>query len=58
MGGTLRPPANAVGLESFTVTIPDAAAWAQAVERTGATVTGGIATASDPDGIQVVLARS
>ena len=56
--GRMPPPANAVGLESFTVTIPDALAWAQAVERTGATVTGGIATASDPDGIQVVLAQN
>ncbi len=46
--GHSSPPANAVGLESFTVTIPDAAAWAQAVERTGATITGEIATASDP----------
>ncbi len=55
--GRTPPPADAVGLESFTVTIPDALAWAQAVERTGATVTGEIATASDPDGIQVVLAQ-
>ncbi len=56
--GRMPPPANAVGLESFTVTIPDPLAWAQAVERTGATVTGEIATVSDPDGIQVVLAQN
>lgn len=56
--GRMPPPANAVGLESFTVTIPDPLAWAQAVERTGAIVTGSSATVSDPDGIQVVLAQS
>ncbi len=55
--GRTPPPANAVGLESFTVTIPDAAAWAQAIERTGANVTDDAAIARDIDGNQVILAR-
>ncbi|MFN8560415.1 MAG: VOC family protein [Anaerolineae bacterium] len=53
--GRMPPPANAVGLESFTVAIPGEAAWRQAVERTGATVDGHIARATDPDGGTVLL---
>lgn len=56
-GGT-PPPENAVGLESYTITIPDEAAWMQAVERTGATpLADGRAVARDPDNIPVVLER-
>jgi catechol 2,3-dioxygenase len=55
--GKTPAPANAVGLDSFTVTIPDANAWSQAVERTGATVTGESASVSDPDGNMVVLTQ-
>lgn len=53
--GRTPPPANAVGLESFTVAIPGEAAWRQAVERTGASVNGDIARATDPDGGTVLL---
>lgn len=53
--GRMPPPANAVGLESFTVAIPGEAAWRQAVERTGATIDGHIARATDPDGGTVLL---
>ncbi|MCC6801517.1 MAG: VOC family protein [Anaerolineae bacterium] len=53
--GRTPPPANAVGLESFTVAIPGEAAWRQVVERTGATVSGGIASVTDPDGTTILL---
>ena len=56
--GKTPPPANAVGLESFTVTIPDPAGWAQAVERTGALVAGSSASVRDPEGNTVILAKS
>ena len=58
--GRMPPPANAVGLELFTVAIPDAVGWAQAVERTGAVVDaddGNTATVRDPDNILVVLSK-
>jgi catechol 2,3-dioxygenase len=55
--GKNAPPANAVGLESFTVVIPDAAAWQQVVARSGATVEGDTASVRDPDGTLVVLAK-
>jgi len=55
--GKTPPPANAVGLESFTVTIPDEDAWQQAVERTGATVEGNSASVRDPEGNTIILAR-
>ncbi len=56
--GKTLPPVNAVGLESFTVTIPDDQAWAQAIERTGATVEGETASIRDADGNTVILAKS
>jgi len=56
--GKNPPPANAVGLESFTVTIPDEAGWLQAVERTGATIEGNSASVRDPEGNTVILAKA
>ena len=56
--GKTPPPVNAVGLESFTITIPDDQAWSQAVERTGAVIAGDSASAPDPDGNTVILAKS
>lgn len=56
--GRLPPPPNAAGLESFTITIPDADGWAQAVERTGAAVSGDAATLRDPDGNTVLLTQA
>ena len=53
--GKTPPPANAVGLESWTLTIPGASEWAQAVERTGATVEGTTASVSDPEGNLLLL---
>ena len=53
--GRTPPPANAVGLESFTIAIPGEAAWRQAVERTGASVDGDCASVRDPDGNRVIL---
>jgi hypothetical protein len=53
----MPPPANAVGLENFTVAIPGEAAWQQAVERTGATVDGDRATVADQDGNRIVLQK-
>jgi catechol 2,3-dioxygenase len=54
--GRTPPPPNAVGLESFTVTIPGEAAWRQAVERAGASITANdLATAVDPDRNTVLL---
>jgi catechol 2,3-dioxygenase len=55
--GRMPPPANAVGLENFTVAIPGEAAWRQAVERTGATVDGDRATVADQDGNRIVLQK-
>ena len=57
--GKTPPPANAVGLESFTVAIPGEAGWAQAVERTGATRRqASSASVRDPDGNTVILRKS
>jgi catechol 2,3-dioxygenase len=56
--GKIPPPANAVGLESFTVTIPGEDAWQQAVERTGATVEGESASVRDPEGNTIILAKA
>jgi len=53
--GPLPPPANAVGLESFTIAIPGEAAWRQVVERMGAAISDGIASVADPDGNTVLL---
>lgn len=53
--GRMPPPANAVGLESFTVAIPGEAPWRQVIERTGATVNGKIASVLDSDGNTVLL---
>lgn len=56
--GRTPPPANAVGLESYTVVIPGEAAWKEAVERTGAVVDGTSASVRDPDGTTVILAKA
>ncbi len=53
--GRTPPPANAVGLESFTVAIPGESAWRAAVERAGAVVSEDIASVRDPDGTTVLL---
>lgn len=55
--GKLPPPANAVGLEDWTIVIPGEDAWAQAVTRTGATIEGENAIVRDPDSIMLVLAK-
>lgn len=55
--GRLAPPANATGLDSWTIIIPGEDAWQQAAERTGATIDGDSATVRDPDGNTLVLAR-
>ncbi|MEP7292966.1 MAG: VOC family protein [Chloroflexota bacterium] len=55
--GKMPPPANAVGLEDWTLVIPGEEAWAQAVERTGAVVEGDLASVRDPDGNRLVLAK-
>jgi catechol 2,3-dioxygenase len=55
--GRLAPPANATGLDSWTIVIPGEDAWRQAAERTGATIEGDNATVRDPDGNTLVLAR-
>ena len=56
--GRTPPPANAVGLESYTIVIPDAAAWQAAAERTGAVIDGNSASVSDPDGTTVILQKA
>lgn len=62
--GRTPPPANAVGLASYTIVIPDADAWQAAVERTGAVITpdSGSPTSSasvrDPDGTTVILTQA
>ena len=53
--GRTPPPANAVGLENYTIVIPGEAAWKEAAERTGAAVDGSTATVRDPDGTTVIL---
>jgi len=55
--GRTPPPANAVGLESWTLVIPGDEAWAQAVQRTGAVIDGDTATIRDPDGTTLILAK-
>jgi catechol 2,3-dioxygenase len=55
--GKLPPPANAVGLEDWTIVSSGEDAWAQAVERTGATIEGESASVRDPDGNKLVLAK-